>query len=99
MNENRLTNIENKLENIQKTLNTLAVQSEQISSLQDQIATLWKKYDALIEPREGVISKLQTFQASCPKDTFQTHLKWMWAIIIPLTLTQISIAVELLSKK
>jgi len=99
MNENnRLTNIENKLENIQKTLNTLAVQSEQISSIQTQVSVLWKKYDILIDPKDGVIPKLQTFQAGCPKETFQGHIKWIWGVLIPLMLTQICIAVRILTE-
>lgn len=95
----RLINIENKLESIQKTLNTLAVQSEQISTIQIQMSVLWKKYDTLIEPKDGVILKLQTFQAACPKEIFRSHVKWIWITLIPLLLTQIGIAVELLLKK
>jgi len=94
----RLTSIENKLENIQQTLNVLAVQSEQISSMQIQIDVLWRKYDMLTDPKSGVLTKLQIFQAACPKGMFQTHVKWVWLTLIPLLLTQIGIAVKLLLK-
>jgi hypothetical protein len=103
MEEQRLDSIEKKLDShgetlgeIQKTLNLLAVQNEKISSLQVQIASLWKRYDSFVDPRNGVITKITAFQASCPRGSFQTHIKWLWGTLVPLAFLQIGLAIKLL---
>lgn len=103
MEDQRLTNIEKKLdshgetlEDIQKTLSLLAVQNEKITFQQGQIATLWGKYDSLVDPRNGVITKILTFQASCPRGNLQSHVKWLWVTLVPFAFLQIGIAIKLL---
>jgi len=100
---NRLENIEKKLDNhgntlcdIKTTLNDLAIQNERISSIQKQLANIWEKYDELVSPLNGVITKVTNFQASCPKQSILTHVKWLWGMVVSFTISQIAIAVRLL---
>ena len=104
MTENsRLGNIEKKLDDhgetlceIKTTLNDLAIQNERIVSIQKQLTSMWDKYDELVNPRNGVITKVTAFQASCPRKTILTHVKWLWFMVASFTISQIAIAIRLL---
>lgn len=77
--EGKLDEHSKALQGIQNTLNKVAVQHEQISRLQVDVQTLQTNWNRLIEPRNGVISRMSDFQASCPR----RHVRWLWVIIIP----------------
>jgi len=104
MTENsRLGSIEKKLDDhgdtlcqIKTTLNDLAIQNERIASIQKQLTSMWDKYDELVNPRNGVITKVTTFQASCPKQSILIHIKCLWFVVVSFTISQIAIAVKLL---
>jgi len=95
--DGRLMNIETKLDRqakaldeIKTTLATIAVQDQRLHTLEQSNSTLWKKYDDLASPK-GVVQHLKNFQASCPRSI----LKWVWVVLIPMMLTQVIIAIEL----
>ena len=101
--ESRLGSIEKKLDDhggtlceIKTTLNDLAVQNERIISIQKQLSNMWVKYDELVNPVDGVITKITNFQASCPRESILTHVKWLWCMVVSFTISQIAIAVKLL---
>ncbi len=95
--DKRLSNIEMKIDrqseelaDIKQTLATIAVQDQRLHTLEQSTHTLWKKYDELASP-EGIVQNLKNFQASCPRFI----LKWVWVVLIPMMLTQVIIAIEL----
>jgi len=104
MTENsRLGSIEKKLDDhggtlceIKTTLNDLAIQNERIITIQKQLSNIWIKYDELVNPVNGVITKITTFQASCPRKAILTHVKWLWCMVASFTISQIAIAIKLL---
>ena len=69
-----------KLSEIVNTLQTIAVQNQRISSLEEQQGAMWKKWDALTDPRDGTIAIIRNHQASCPRG----QMKALWSIIIPM---------------
>ena len=87
----RLDNIERKLDDISETLSQIAVQRDRLERLDEQMRSLWKRYDALVEP-EGVLSRLGTFQASCPRN----QIRWVWVTLVPLIFTQLVFCFALL---
>ena len=99
MTENdRLITIEKKLDehgrllaNIQQTLSLLAVQKEQIANTQRDVHTLWVKWDSLTDPKEGALTTVQRFQASCPRE----QIKHLWIIVVPMGLVLLGQAVAL----
>ena len=99
--EDRYRRIEKKLDehgqalnDIRQTLNTLAVQSEQIQSLRGEVNGLWRKWDGLIDPATGSLTRIQNHQASCPRG----QVKWLWTIIIPQGITIIALGIAALAR-
>ena len=93
--EQRLASIEKKLDghgeasaSIQSTLGKIAVQNEKIQHVEDNVAALWRKYDALTDPKDGKLTQISQHQASCPRD----QIKTLWCIVIPMGLTLIGVA-------
>ena len=81
MEDSRLASIEKKLDEhggtlkeISETLSKLAVQEERIKNLESAQSTLWRKYDQLIDPSTGQLSKIVSHQASCPRP----QIKFLW---------------------
>ena len=75
--ENRLASIEKKLDEHGHTANTLAkiaVQEERIKNVESQQTTLWRKYDALVDPNNGQLPRIMNHQASCPR----AQIKFLW---------------------
>jgi len=79
------------LSDIKDTLAKIAVQDERIRALEAQNASLWRKYDALVDPQNGTITAMAAWQASCPRN----QVKAMWSIIIPMGLVLIGMAIRL----
>lgn len=69
-----------RLFGIEKAITAIAVQEEKIVNVQVQLSALWKKYDNAFGP-EGIISKLQTQAASCPKNDLKNTLTGQWVAI------------------
>jgi len=96
----RLQNIEKKLDDhgdilksIQGTLQAIAVQDEKIRAMQVSIETLYHRMDGITDPGVGIISKIQAWQASCPR----SQIKSMWYVVLPMGLTQIGILVAIIA--
>ena len=79
---------EKKLDRIGDALETLAVQQARLGSVETKTETLFAKYNSLIDPRNGVITSIQTHQASCPR----SQIKVLWSIMIPVCLLVLSVA-------
>lgn len=100
MEENRLANIESTLEKhtsaldaIRDTLGKISVQSNQIQALQSDVSALWRKYDDLVRPKDGVITTMRSFQASCPRKT----IKWLWVVMVPMGIALLAVSVTLVT--
>ena len=103
MEDQRLSSIEKKLDahgstlcEIKETINMMAVQNERIASIQKQLSSLWEKYDELANPNDGLLTGIKTFQASCPRKSITTQVRWLQGTFVPLIITQIAIAIRLL---
>lgn len=90
---NRLHNIEKKLDEhgsmlrtIQQTLQAIAVQDQKIKGMQESVSALWRKVDALTDPNNGSLTKIQSHQASCPRG----QVKTLWLIVLPMGLTMLA---------
>jgi hypothetical protein len=97
--DHRLNSIEKKLDGhgetlcgIKDALGKLAVQSEQISNMQSQISSLWGKHDKLVDPQDGVLPKIQQFQASCPRESMK---KTIYCISIPVGIVLLALSARI----
>lgn len=82
-----------KLDTIQTTLQQIAVQDEQIRNIQAEQRTMWAKMDSLFDPNTGALTKVQSHQASCPRE----QVKFLWIVTIPMGLTLIGLGIKLLA--
>ena len=73
-----------RLDRIEKAVTAIAVQNEKIVNLEQQVAGLWKKYDRYFSG-DGVISKMQQHQASCPRN----QVKYIWGAVFITALSAI----------
>lgn len=62
-----------KLDRIEQALSAIAVQNSRIEDLQRDVSSLWLKWDSISCPG-GTISKIEKWQASCPR----TQIKFLW---------------------
>ena len=69
-----------RIKTIERTMSIIAVQDEKLASLQSQQSKLWDKYDALVAP-DGIIAKVNSFQAACPKENVKATIARQWAAI------------------
>ena len=83
----RLSNIETKLEGMSKTLSQIAVQDNSIRHIEDDVTELFSKMNGLTNPGTGTISRMQRWQASCPRG----QMKFLWGIMISLSLALLGI--------
>ena len=66
---------------------------EKVDNISKKLDSLCMKVDSLTNPRDGVIPKIQQFQASCQRKNF----KWIWLIVIPLGLANVGVAAAALA--
>lgn len=66
-----------RLSSIEKAVSTIAVQEEKIEALREQITGLWRKYDYAFGP-DGLISRIKTHQAACPRDEVKAAISRQW---------------------
>lgn len=99
--ESRLENIERKvdeqghtLKEMAKTLQALAVQEHRLATVETQQSTLWRKYDALVDPNIGQLPKIVQWQASCPR----TQIKFLWWFVATVDFGLLVVLVSLLAK-
>ncbi len=69
-----------RIKNIEQTMAAIAVQDEKLASLQFQQSKLWDKYDNLVAP-DGIIARVNSFQAACPKENIKTTVARQWTAI------------------
>ena len=89
--DKRLEAIETKIDGISNTLSQIAIQRDRIERLEERMHAIWTRYDTLISP-DGILHKLDNFQASCPRNT----VRWVWAILVPMGLTLLGMAVAMM---
>lgn len=94
--EKELNNHGEALIKIQEALTKLALRQEQITVIQNQVADLLEKYSLLANPDGGMLVEIKRFQASCPRESITTNIKWLWTIVIPISLTQLALSIRLL---
>lgn len=94
--EKELNSHGDALNKIQDALTKLAIRQEGISVVQKQVSDLIEKYNLLANPDGGMLVEIKRFQASCPRKSINTHIKWLWTIVIPISLTQLALSIRLL---
>lgn len=80
-----------QLSEIQGTLQKIAVQDEQIRAIRQDMKEYERKLEEVQGPN-GCLSQITKFQASCPR----SQVKWLWWVVIPISLTQAAIGLTLL---
>lgn len=81
------------LEEIKRSLHHLSVQDKEIKHLRQEHEHVRKKVETLTA-NDGTISKIQSHQASCPRE----QIKVLWYVIVPIAFTQFLTAVTLMAK-
>lgn len=76
----KLEDQSSRIKIIEKTMAAMAVQDEKLASLQAQQTRLWDKYDNLVKP-DGIIARVNSFQAACPKENIKATVTRQWAAI------------------
>lgn len=69
-----------RIKTIERTMAAIAVQNEKLASLQKQQSKLWEKYDSLVAP-DGIIARINSFQAACPRIDLKAALARQWTAI------------------
>jgi len=80
-----------KLDDIGSAIQQLATQQVEINDMRKDINALWKKWDSVVGP-EGLLVKIQTFQASCPRN----NIKWVWFTLIPMAVMMLAMGAAVL---
>ena len=60
---------------------------EKVDNIEKKVDRMDSKFDNLINPKDGTITEMQKFQASCPRKQF----KWIWLVIIPFGVANIAL--------
>lgn len=76
-----LRSLNERLTGIEKTLAAIAVQEEKLSSLKANVDGMWRKFDDAFGP-EGTISRIKSYQASCPGKSLSESIKQLWGAIV-----------------
>ena len=66
---------------------------EKIDNMAGDVSEIKGTLNNLINPKDGAITNMQKFQASCPRRLF----KWVWLVIIPLGVANIAAAMAFIS--
>jgi len=77
---NKLDKHELKLDRIGKALEYLAVQENRIGQAETKLLDIYAKWNALVDPKDGPLWRIQQHQASCPRRQVQA----MWFVLVPL---------------
>ena len=87
----------NRLSNIEMAVNAIATQQVEISHIQASMTKLWEKHDRLVADN-GVINRLEVYQASCPRIEFRESINSLntkfWGLLTSVVLLVIGSAIK-----